>query len=209
MSIKTTSSNKYRGYDINVGKDNNLTCNTTILDQIVDTVEYMAKKHSKVLCARVDIRSEKDSNKIITGRDMTRILENTKRNINSKFKESPNKPDIHAIWTTERTSEENNPHYHALFLTNGNAIRNGFTIHKIVNKQVKKKLNTEKDGLVHYCESNQGNGIMIDRNSEHFEQQKNTAVYAGSYLAKERSKEHNPKGSRASSSSRLNKDKKK
>ena len=209
MSNKTTSSNKYRGYDINTGKDNNLTCNTKTLDQIVDTVECMTKKHSKVLCTRVDIHSEKDSDKIITGRDMTRILENTKRNINSKFKESPNKPDLHVIWTTEKTSEDNNPHYHALFLTNGHAIRNGFTIYETVNKHVKKKLNTEKDGLVHYCESNQGNGIMINRNSEDFEQQKNDAVHAASYLSKERSKEHNPKGSRVSSSSRLNKAKKK
>lgn len=205
MSNKTTSSEKYRGYDINVGNDKKLTCNTTTLDQIVDTVEHMTEKHSKALCTRVDIHSEKDSDKIITGRDMTRILENTKRNINSKFKESPNKPDIHAIWTTEKTSEENNPHYHAFFLSNGNAIRNGFTIYETVNNQVKKKLNTEKDGLVHYCESNKGNGIMIDRNSEDFEQQKNAAVYAASYLAKSRSKEHNPKGSRVSSSSRLTK----
>lgn len=209
MSNKTTSSNKYRGYDINTGKDNNLTCNTTTLDQIVDTVEYMTDKHSKVLCTRVDIHSEQDSEKIITGKGMTRILENTKRNINSKFKESPHKPDIHVVWTTEKTSEENNPHYHALFLVNGNTIRNGYTICKIVNEQVKNKLDTEKDGLVHYCESNQGNGIMINRNSEDYEQQKNAAVHAASYLAKERSKEHNPKGSRVSSSSRLNKAKKK
>ncbi|MEG6501847.1 MULTISPECIES: YagK/YfjJ domain-containing protein [unclassified Desulfovibrio] len=209
MSNKTTSSNKYRGYDINTGKDNNLTCNTKTLDQIVDTVECMTKKHSKVLCTRVDIHSEQDSENIIGGKEMTRILENTKRNINSKFKNSPNKPDLHVIWTTEKTSEENNPHYHALFLVNGHAIRNGFTIYETVNKHVKKKLNTEKDGLVHYCESNQGNGIMINRNSEDFEQQKNDAVHAASYLAKTRSKEHNPKGSRVSSSSRLNKAKKK
>lgn len=42
---------------------------------------------------------------------------------------------------------------------------------------------------------------MIDRNSDDFEQQKNNAVYAGSYLAKTRSKEHKPKGARVSSSS--------
>ena len=46
---------------------------------------------------------------------------------------------------------------------------------------------------------------MIDMNYDYFEQQKNNAVYAGSYLAKTRSKEHNPKGSRVSSSSRIKK----
>ena len=75
--------------------------------------------------------------------------------------------------------------------------------------QVKNKLDTDNDGLVHFSESNGQKGIMIDRNSDDFEQQKNNAVYAGSYLAKTRSKEHNHKGSRVSSSSKLNKAKKK
>ena len=68
---------------------------------------------------------------------------------------------------------------------------------------MKNKLDTDNDGLVHFSESNGQKGIMIDRNSDDFEQQKNNAVYAGSYLAKTRSKEHNSKWSRVSSSSRI------
>lgn len=86
---------------------------------------------------------------------------------------------------------------------NGNAIQNGYSIFSELNKQVKNKLDTDNDGLVHFSESNGQQGIMIDRNSDDFEQQKNNAVYAGSYLAKTKSKEHNPKGSRVSSSSRI------
>ena len=88
-------------------------------------------------------------------------------------------------------------------LANGNAIQNGYSIFEEVNKQVKNKLDTDVNGLVHFSDSNGRQGIMIDRNSDNFEQQKNDVVYAGSYLAKTKSKEHNPKGSRVSSSSRL------
>lgn len=209
MSIKTTSSNEYRGYVINTGTNNSLPCNTKTLDQIIDTTENMTSNHSKTLAIRLDIHSEQSSGKTLGRRDVTRVIENTKRNFKAKFKDSKNQPDIKAIVTTEQTSPEATPHYHIMCLVNGNAIQNGYSIFEEVNKQVKNKLDTDTDGLVHFSKSNGKYGIMIDRNSEDFEQQKNDAVYAGSYLAKTRSKEHNPKGSRVSSSSRLNKAKKK
>ena len=200
---KTTTSNTYRGYSINTGKDKNLPCSTKCLDQLVDTVEYMSENHSKVLAVRADIHSELDSEKVLTRRDVTRAIENTKRNINSKFKDSKNNPDIKFIVTTEQTSPEANPHYHVMAFANGNAIQNGYSIFSELNKQVKNKLDTDNDGLVHFSGSNGEKGIMIDRNSDDFEQQMNNAVYAGSYLAKTKSKEHNPKGSRVSSSSMI------
>ena len=203
--LNTTTSDTYRGYTINTGRNNNLPCYTKPLDQIIDAVEYMTDNHTKVLAERLDIHSEKNSDKVLTRRDITRAIENTKRNINSKFKDSKNKPDLNAIITTEQTSPRANPHFHVMVLANGNAIQNGYSIFTELNKQLKNKLCTDNDGLVHFSESNGKAGIMIDRNSDDFEQQKNNAVYAGSYLAKTRSKEHNPKGSRVSSSSRQTK----
>lgn len=209
MSIKTTTSNEYRGYAINTGTNNNLPCYTKTLDQIVDTVEHMTDKHSKTLIVRLDIHSEQESEKNLERRDVTRVVENTKRNLKAKFKDSKNQPDLKTIVTTEQTSPEATPHYHLMCLVNGHAIQNGYSILEEFNRQVKNKLDTDTDGLVHFSKSNGKYGIMIDRNSEDFEQQKNDAVYAASYLAKTRSKEHNPKGSRVSSSSRLNNPKKK
>ena len=203
MSVNTTISNEYRGYPINTGPNNNLPCNTKTLDQIIDTTEIMTSNHTKTLAIRLDIHSEQDSDKTLNRRDVTRILENTKRNINTKFKDSKNQPDMKTIVTAERTSPEVNPHYHVMYLVNGNAIQNGYSIYEEVNTQVKNKLETDSDGLVHFSESNGKQGIMIDRSSENFEQQKNSTIFTGSYLAKTRSKEHNPKGSRVSSSSRL------
>ncbi len=202
---KTTTSNTYRGYSINTGKDNNLPCSTKTLDQLVDTIEHMSENHSRVLAVRADIHSEQDSEKVLTRRDVTRAIENTKRNINSRFKDSKNNPDLKFIVTTEQTSPEANPHYHVMAFANGNAIQNGYSIFSELNKQVKNKLDTDNDGLVHFSESNGQKGIMIDRNSDDFEQQMNSAVYAGSYLAKTSSKKHTPEGSWVSSSSRRKK----
>ena len=201
----TTTSSTYRGYTINTGKDNNLPCNTKTLDQLTDSIENMISNHSKVLAVRLDIHSERDSERTLTRRDVTRVIENTKRKINTKFKSSKNKPDLKVIVATEQTSAEANPHYHAMIFANGNAIQNGYSIYSELNNQVKNKLNTDNNGLVHFSESNGQEGIMIDRNSDDFEQQKNKVVYAGSYLAKTRSKEHNPKWSRVSSSSMIKK----
>ena len=180
MSINTTTSNEYREYAINTGTNNNLPCNTTTLDQIIDTTECMTSNHSKTLAIRLDIHSEQDSDKTLNRRDVTRILENTKRNINTKFKDSKNQPDIKTIVTTEQTSPGANPHYHVMYLVNGNAIQNGYSIYEEVNTQVKNKLETDSDGLVHFSESNGTQGIMIDRNSEDFELQKNNVIYTGS-----------------------------
>ena len=201
----TTTSNTYRGYSINTGKNNNLPCSTKPLDQIINTVEYMTDNHSKVLALRADIHSEQDTERVLTRREVTRVIENTKRNINSRFKDSKNQPDLKFIVTTEQTSLEAKPHFHVMALANGNAIQNGYSVYAELNKQVKNKLGTDNDGLVHFSESNGQKGIMIDRNADDFEQKKNNTVYAGSYLAKTRTKEHNPKGSRVSSSSRVKK----
>ena len=201
----TTTSNTYRGYTINTGKNNNLPCSTKPLDQIINTVEYMTDNHSKVLALRADIHSEQDTERVLTRREVTRVIENTKRNINSRFKDSKNQPDLKFIVTTEQTSLEAKPHFHVMALANGNAIQNGYSVYAELNKQVKNKLGTDNDGLVHFSESNGQKGIMIDRNADDFEQKKNNTVYAGSYLAKTRTKEHNPKGSRVSSSSRVKK----
>ncbi|MTJ92340.1 MAG: inovirus Gp2 family protein [Desulfovibrio sp.] len=201
----TTTSNTYRGYTINTGKNNNLPCSTKPLDQIINTVEYMTDNHSKVLALRADIHSEQDTERVLTRREVTRVIENTKRNINSRFKDSKNQPDLKFIVTTEQTSLEAKPHFHVMALANGNAIQNGYSVYAELNKQVKNKLGTDNDGLVHFSESNGQKGIMIDRNADDFEQKKNNTVYSGSYLAKTRTKEHNPKGSRVSSSSRVKK----
>lgn len=205
---KTTCKDTYRGYTINNGrrdKTDKLSCNTKTLDQIIDTIEYMTGKHSRVLSIRLDIQNYTNGKKVLISKDITRAIENTIRSFDAKMKAAKNDPDLKVVWTAEKASEHNNPHFHLNFVANGNAIQNGYSVKETVSKYVKRILNTDGDGLVNFSGSNGAVGKMIERDSPDFKKQMNDAVYAASYLAKTRSKEFNPKGSRVSSASRIKK----
>lgn len=196
-----TSDKEYNSYPINNGNKKDFSCYEKTLNQVIDQVEYMSSNHSKVLCVRCDIRNDRDLENKITRKNMTRIAENVKRNIEHKYKDSPNKPEITTTWTTENDGDS--PHYHCFIAVNGNAIQNGHSIHEALNKAVQHHLGTDKKGLVEFCKSNGKYGKMIDRNSPDFCKQVDEAVYMGSYLAKTHTKENKPKGARVSSTSRL------
>lgn len=184
--------------------------NRKTLEQIDSLIEYTTNKHSKVLTFRIDIRNDKDSDKVLSSRCITRCIENTKRNIINRHnsRNTKNDPDIHTVRTEERTSKSSNPHYHLQVFVNGNAIKSGYPFFEELSKQVSNRLKSEKKGLVHYCGSEQGSaGILIERNSPEFEKQKEQAMRMGSYLAKVQSKEYNKKGTRVSSSSLISRKK--
>ena len=221
MAKDITTGRKYRGYTINNGQDGNLHCHTITLDQIIDTVELMKAKHSKVLSIRLDIQNTatgrignngQEIDYALDSKDMTRIIESATRNLNSKSKNGKNDPDVHWVWTTERASPNDKPHFHVNAFVNGNAIHNGYSVKEAVSRAVKNKLqnanstpNESYDGLVNFSASNGAKGKLIERNSPEAEQQIDDVVYAGSYLAKTRTKEFNPKGSRVSSCTRIKK----
>jgi hypothetical protein len=203
MNMKPISASTYRSFTINTGVHTKLSCNKATLDQVIDLVEYMPQKHSKTLCVRLDIMNAADGYTILERHHITRVLEETRRHLESKLKNSSNKLDLHYVWATEQTSKTEYPHYHCFILVNGNAIQNGYSVREALNRIVMKWQQTHKQGLVHFSESNGKSGIMLNRNASDFERRKGDAVYAGSYLAKMRSKEHRPKGARFSSASRF------
>ena len=219
MAKDTTTNGKYRGYTINNGQDGNLHCHTKTLDQIIDTVELMAAKHSKVFSVRLDIQNTatgrignngQEIDYALDSKDMTRIIESATRTLNSKSKNGKNDPDVHWVWTTERTSPNDKPHFHVNAFVNGNAIQNGYSVKEAVSRAIKNKLqnannmpNESYEGLVNFSSSNGAKGKLIERNSPEAEDQINDVVFAGSYLAKVRTKEFNPKGSRVSSCTRI------
>lgn len=59
MIKKTTNESTYRGFKVNSGNSKEHACFTKTLDQIVDTIEYMLSRHSKVISVRIDIQSAK------------------------------------------------------------------------------------------------------------------------------------------------------
>ena len=199
--METTTEEKYRGYLINTGENNDLPCNIKTLDQYFDRLEYMEKMHSRVLSLRLDVHTPINS-EVPLRKKMTRILESTKRNLECKNK-SNNKVDMHYVWTAERTAQAAKEHVHLAILVNGNTTQNGYGIFKALEKVVKRQIPDANDGLVEFCESNGETGIMLDRNDPDIADKRNKATRAASYLAKMSSKEYKAKGARFSSASRL------
>lgn len=184
----------YMGYTINNGNIHDYTCDKNSLDKIIDTVEIMSERHSKVHITRLDVRLPQGENIQDPSRKLTRAIEATVRETNRKLKDSPHDPDIQYMRTTEQTSEDKHPHYHLAIFANGNAIQNGYRFLHSLERHVKRLFDTEQDGLVHFSQSNGKKGIMIDRNASNVQEQINNAVYILSYLAKTRDKEHTQKG---------------
>lgn len=205
MKDNLTYEKEYRDYKINNGNRHDFGCYIKTLDQSIDQLEYCIGKHSKCLNVRLDIRNPVGTKRIIQRENMTRILENGKRNIERRYKDKPNKPDFKVVWTTENESNEKNPHYHLQINVNGNAVQNGYAIKEEVEKAVNTYFGNEYPGLVEFCKSNGKYGIMIDKNTDEFQENLEKAVYINSYLAKTRSKEVRPKGARISSASKLRK----
>lgn len=204
MNRAITNKKQYNNYPINNGRYVNFNCFEKTLNQVIDMVECGVTEHSKYLVVRLDIRSPQERSVQITRQSMPRIIENTKRILERKYKNSVNKPDFGFVLTIENEGEINtNPHCHVLVGVNGNAIQNGYSILSAMEKAVNMHLGEEHSGLVNFSKSNGKKGIMIDRNSNDFQKKLNDAVYAASYLAKTNSKEGIPKGGRVSSASHI------
>ena len=199
--MDTTTEETYRGYRINTGENNDLPCNTKTLDQYLDRQEYMEKNHSRTRIVRLDIRSPSES-AIPLRKQMSRILESTRRKLESKNK-SKNQVDMHYVWTAEKRKAEGNEHVHLAILANGNTIKNGYGIFKALEEVVKRQIPGASEGHVEFCKSNGKKGILLDRNDPHVADRRNDATFAASYLAKVSSKERKDKGARFSSASRL------
>lgn len=193
--------NTYRGYKINCGEEGKSSCNKLTLDQCIDRMEYMISKHSKVQVVRLDLHQPIDSDKPLR-KEMTRIIEKANRTLNAKSKGNPNKIDMHYIWRAEQNGSEHE-HVHAVIMANGNAIQNGYSLWDSFNEALKSQYNTNKDGLVEFCESNDKYGKRIERGSDELKKQMDEASYQMSYIAKGKYDKNRPKGGRISSASRL------
>ena len=118
MLKETTNERTYRGFKVNSGNSKEHACFTKTLDQIVDTIEYMLSRHSKVISVRIDIQSARHTKTPLTSMDITRIIEGTERTLDAKASKGKNDPDIHCVWTSEKTTPDDTPHFHLNFFAN-------------------------------------------------------------------------------------------
>lgn len=204
-SSNITHDSTYRGYKINNPKKHSEGCYIDCLDTIIDTIEDMTEKHSKVLVTRVDIRKPQDQEINNSDRKFTRILEGFKREQERKTKDSKHSPDLRIVRTTERMAKDRHTHNHLFIVANGNILNNGYLLSKSLERHTERIFQSDNNGLVHLCASTGSAGLMINRNKEDSEVKKAKAVYAGSYLAKVRGKELTPKGTHRLSCTRKKK----
>lgn len=197
MSNTITFESTYNGLSINTDKSKNLGCYTKILDRYHEHLFDMTDKHSKTMQVRLDLRYPQDESFVPHPKQINDFSYNFSRSLNRKRKKAAGGHDVDArlIMVPERHGKNKRLHIHGVVLVNGNAKHSYMGIVKKAEEIWKRAIGSTASGLVHFCNQNGENGIMMDRNKENFKEQLNAASYQASYLAKERGKDNAEKGS--------------
>jgi hypothetical protein len=106
-------------------------------------------------------------------------------------------PDPQTLIVREQTDTDHHPHYHYIALVKGRAYKNGHYIHETTNRAWNTTigLDSRTRGYVNNSCQYGPDYYMLDRNQPDFDNQQQEALRQAEYLAKTKSKEHNPKGS--------------
>ena len=162
-----------------------------ILNKQKELMEFALANHSKVMQVRFDLHYPSDGSILSSPEHISDFSYNLSRRLKRMVIATHRVAPLY-LWVRE-IHDSSFPHYHFLLWINANAIKNRFTVFDIANKIWKNTLNTNEEGLVHYClnkrrEPEYDNGIVIDKNKEDFSTKRDVAFRSGSYLAKTFSK---------------------
>lgn len=102
------------------------------------------------------------------------------------------------LWVREQNQSINH-HYHCMLILDGNKIQNHYGIMQEAERIWDEINGCNASGLIHYGTS----PFMLRRTDLDFAQAMQNCIYAASYLAKTRGKEHHPHRIRTYNSSRL------
>lgn len=194
-----THEQMYNGFKINQGATNGKGCRKDILDRYREELFGMLQDHSKVMQIRFDLRYPADGSVPHDPQKVYRFTENIKRKMKRSQYAGGHCADPRLIKVQEQDTSSN-PHFHCTLLVNGNALQSYLSVLKnVVDPLWKQALQTDRNGLVDYCDNNGENGIMIRRGSSDMQQQIEKCIYQASYMAKVNTKENNPKGTWSSS----------
>ena len=192
MMIKVTFEDVFDGLQILPSRDDTEGKFIDILEKQKELMEFAIANHSKVMQIRFDLHYPSDGSILSSSDDISVFSYNLSRRLRRKVI-ATHKVDPFYLWVRE-IHGSSFPHYHFLIWINANAIKNKFTVFDMATKIWKNTLNTNEDGLVHYClskrrEPEYDNGIVIDKNKEDFSTKRDVAFRSGSYLAKTFSKD--------------------
>lgn len=196
-----TYEDHYNGYPILTNKDNNLGCDTNILDKTISILDHTTQKHHKVLAFRMDINYPENhqtdgSNKDIS-KFMSRFIKYGKRK----------RLDPHYLLVREQ-SKEKHQHYHCMIFCDGNKIRHPQKLLEQAEKNWGTIIGHDAKGLVNHCRRSrdgqpQPNSYMMRRDDQNYDQAKKDCVQRCSYLAKTNTKRYAPYRVREVSTSRI------
>ncbi|WMW64694.1 inovirus-type Gp2 protein [Nitratidesulfovibrio liaohensis] len=180
--------NIYRNYQIQAYPT--MPCRTDILDAIIDRIEHMTQRFSRVLFIRFDLRLPRWYACPITKNPLITFL--------NSFGQHLRRKDIafQYAWVREQ-SREKHQHYHVMLLLNGNLTKSSWNHMEKAGQLWQKALGIKQEGLLHRCEtarngSHHPDFIHLDRHDACYERDIERCVEWASYLAKTRTKGYAP-----------------
>jgi len=192
MKKEITFEDVFDGLQILPSRDETEVKFIDILEKQKELMEFALASHNKVMQIRFDLHYPSEGFILPSSDDISIFSYNLSRRL-KRMVIATHRVDPLYIWVRE-IHDSSFPHYLFLLWINANAIKNKFTVFDMANKIWKNTLNTNEEGLVHYClnkkrDPEYDNGIIIDRNKDDFSLKRDVAFRSGSYLAKTFSKD--------------------
>jgi len=205
---KVITKAEYKGHPVNAGIVQEFSYSTKILDKNQELLDSTLRRHNKVLCYRMDLRFPDDK----TYENPTKILSSF-MNVYTNGLSRKGYDPAYAARLEQETSV--NPHLHVEMLVDGNLAKDYRPLVEDAETRWDRMLGVsskggggdENEGLVDFCNKKkdgtpQKNGIIVRRNSPHFNKQYDQVHQQMSYLAKDKAEDIIPDGTRVISYSR-------
>ena len=192
MKREVTFEDVFDGLQILPSRDDTESKFIDILRKQKELMDFSLAEHSKIMQLRFYLHCTPDGSLLPSPDHISNFSYNLSRRL-KRMVIATHRVDPLYLWVRE-IHDSSFPHYHFLLWINANAIKNKFTVFDMATKIWKNTLNTNEDGLVHYClskrrEPEYDNGIVIDKNKEDFSMKRDVAFRSGSYLSKTYSKD--------------------
>ncbi|RXF78016.1 inovirus Gp2 family protein [Desulfovibrio sp. DS-1] len=178
----------YRDYPIQAYDDK--PCRIDILNAIIDRIEYMTSRFSRVLFIRFDLLYPRDFYSPRGNDDIQRFFNSFTSYLSRKG------IAFQYVWVREQ-SREKHQHYHVMLLLNGNLTCHSWNHMEKADQLWQSALGIDYPGLLHRCDRSRDGTrhpdfIHLDRHDACYERDIQRCVEWASYLAKTRTKGYAP-----------------
>jgi hypothetical protein len=179
---------EFRNYSIQACQDK--PCRQDIVEAIVNRIEHMTNRFSRVLFIRFDLRYPAGYSSREDNADMKKFINGFSTYLKREGLA------YQYVWVREQ-SREKHQHYHVMFLLNGNKTRKSWNHLGRADRLWQKAIGVESPGLLQRCEGSRSGErhechVLIERRSQSYENDLVRCVEWASYLAKTNTKGYAP-----------------